>query len=181
MRPPSAERKWPSWLRVCRAALYPARWASQRVGRDRSPRSGLRWCGCRRRYAPSLATVLPPAIDALPGHTPSASIRHLPRAPTSLASLPNGLCGRLHASSLPHPHQDWAHPCHNCTGAGLTPATSATGTGLTAATSAPGLGSPLPQLHRDWAHRCHIRTGTGLTPSTSAPGLSSPLPQLHRD
>jgi hypothetical protein len=55
------------------------------------------------------------------------------------------------ASQLPHLHRGWAHPCHICTGAGLTPATSA-----------PGLGSPLPHLHRDWAHPCHICTGAGL-------------------
>ena len=52
-------------------------------------------------------------------------------------------------SPLPHLHRDWAHPCHICTGAGLTPAASA-----------PGLGSPWPHLHRDWAHPGHICTGT---------------------
>ena len=44
-------------------------------------------------------------------------------------------------SPLPHPHQDWAHRCHICTG-----------TGLAVATSVPGLGSPLPHLHRNWAN-----------------------------
>ena len=52
-------------------------------------------------------------------------------------------------SPLPHLHRDWAHPCHICTGAGLTPATSA-----------PGLGSHWPHLHQDWAHPGHICTGT---------------------
>ena len=50
-------------------------------------------------------------------------------------------------SPQPHLHRDWAHPCHICTGAGLTPAESASGTGLAPATSAPGLGSPLPHPH----------------------------------
>jgi hypothetical protein len=105
---------------------------------------------------------------------------------------------------------DWArpsHPCHTCTGTGLTPPTG------TAAETAwrpvplqphphrdwnplPPLsrdwGSPLPNLHRDWAHPCRICTGTwahpcrictvtGFTPPTSAPGLGSPHPHLHRD
>jgi hypothetical protein len=42
---------------------------------------------------------------------------------------------RTHPCS--HLHRDRAHPCHICTGTGLTPPASA-----------PGLGSPLPQLHR---------------------------------
>jgi hypothetical protein len=44
------------------------------------------------------------------------------------AAVPQGL-GHV----LPHLHRDCAHPCHICTGTGLTPATSAL-----------GLGSPLP-------------------------------------
>ena len=86
------------------------------------------------------------------------------------------LCNRLRLN------RDRAHPCHVCTGTGLTPASSA-----------PGLGSPLPPLRRGWAHRCHICTGTGLTPAhmfcagagltaaTSAPGRSPPLQHLHGD
>jgi hypothetical protein len=64
-------------------------------------------------------------------------------------------------SPQPHLHRDWAHPCHICTGTGLTPATSTT-----------GLCPPLPLLLRDcarpvdictgttWAHRRHICSGT---------------------
>jgi hypothetical protein len=62
--------------------------------------------------------------------------------------------------SVPHLHRDWAHPCHICTG-----------TGLTRATSVPGLGAP------------HICTGTGLTPATSALGLrpgSGRRPTRHK-
>jgi hypothetical protein len=80
----------------------------------------------------------------------------------------------LHRTLLTHPLRRLnglttgadVHPCHICTGTGLTPATSA-----------PGLDSPRvlwPHLHRDWAHPCHIGTGTGLAPrvvATSAPGL----------
>jgi hypothetical protein len=84
-------------------------------------------------------------------------------------------------SPLPHLHRDRAHPCHICTGTGLTPAHIWAGTGLALPTSAPGLSSPLPHLHRNWAHPCHICTGTGLTPATSAQELGSPLPHLHRD
>ena len=75
-----------------------------------------------------------------------------------IAHLHLGLPG---PSALPQRLRDWAHPCHVCSG-----------TGLTAATSAPGLGSPLPhpRRRRDWAHPSHICTGTGLTPPTSAPG-----------
>ena len=39
-------------------------------------------------------------------------------------------------SPLPHLHRDWVHPCHICTGTGLTPATSA-----------PGLGFPPSCIH----------------------------------
>ena len=62
------------------------------------------------------------------------------------------MCG---ATSLPHPHRDWAQP-------------------------PPHLhrerdwAQPPPHLHRDSAHRCHICAGTGLTPATSAPGLGQP-------
>ncbi len=88
-------------------------------------------------------------------------------------------------SPLPHLRRDWdrdwAHPCHICTGTGLTPATSARETGLTAAISARGpgsplprphgrLGSPLPYLQGDPARPCHICPRTGLTAATSAPG-----------
>jgi hypothetical protein len=47
-------------------------------------------------------------------------------------------------SPQPLMHRDWAHPCHICTG-----------TGLTSATCAPGLASPLPHLQQDWAHQVH--------------------------
>jgi hypothetical protein len=43
------------------------------------------------------------------------------------------------ARATPHLHQNWAHPCHICTGTGRTPATAA-----------PALGS-LPHIYRDWA------------------------------
>ncbi len=74
--------------------------------------------------------------------------------------------------SVPHLHRDWAHPCHICTGTGLTPATSA-----------PGLRSPLPHLRQDCAHPCHICARTALTPATSAPGLgpgSGRRPTRHK-
>ena len=73
-------------------------------------------------------------------------------------------------------HLDRAHPCHICTGAGLTPAKFAPGLGsvhpnrrqlglLLAATSAPGQGSALPQLRLGWAHPARIFAGTGLAPA----------------
>ncbi len=68
---------------------------------------------------------------------------------TQPSDLPAGTGLTPWGTRLPHLHQDWARPCHTCTGAGLTPATPALGTGLTPATSAPGLGSPLPHLRRD--------------------------------
>ena len=43
----------------------------------------------------------------------------------------------VRAPPCAHLHRGWAPPCHGCTGAGPTPATSA-----------PGLGPPLPRLHR---------------------------------
>ena len=46
----------------------------------------------------------------------------------------------------PHPHRDWAHPCH-----------IRTGTGLASATSAPGLGSRLPRLHLPGLHAGEAR------------------------
>ena len=74
---------------------------------------------------------------------------------------------RARDDRLGRPARACTHPCHICTGTGLTPATSA-----------PGLGSPMPRLHRDWAQRCHICTGTG----PHLPRLlGSPLPRLHRD
>ena len=42
-----------------------------------------------------------------------------------------------HRATCKAPCRDWAHPCHICTGTGLTPATSAPGLGLAPATSAP--------------------------------------------
>ncbi len=71
---------------------------------------------------------------------------------------------------LPHLHRDWSHPCHICTGTGLTPATSALGLGLTAATSAPRPGSPLPHLHRGTgAHPVHSSCTTAHT-ANARPG-----------
>ena len=43
-------------------------------------------------------------------------------------------------SPLPHLHRDWAHPCHVCTGTGLTTAAFERWTAPNAPTSAPGLG-----------------------------------------
>ena len=74
--------------------------------------------------------------------------------------------------SLLHLHQNWAHPCHICTGTGLAAATSATEQGSPMTTSPPGSVSPLPHLHREWAHPYHICTGIGLTAATSAHGSS---------
>ena len=93
-------------------------------------------------------------------------------------------------SPLPHRHQDQAHRCQICTGAGLTPCHICTGVGLTPAASAPGLGSPLPHLRRYWARRCHICTGTRarrchicirtrLAAATSVPGRDPLLPRKH--
>ena len=76
--------------------------------------------------------------------SPQAAGRHEAKCPprghrahplgyTPAASAP-GL-----GSPLPHLHRSWACPCHTCTRAGLTPATSAHGTGLAPATSAPGM------------------------------------------
>jgi hypothetical protein len=117
-----------------------------------------------------------PLLSLLGGAAPSVSARrqgshatplpHLPRV--SPATSAPGL-----GSALPHPHRDWAHPCHIWTrtrwahpwhigtGTGAHPCHICTGTRLTPATSATGLGSPLPHRHRDWAHRSHIDTGTG--------------------
>ena len=78
-------------------------------------------------------------------HTPIKSSWHGPA--TSYPGL---------GSTLPHLH--WAHPCHICTGTGLTPATSA-----------PGLGSPLPRdwppLHTTQAERSHSRLRQTRTPT----------------
>jgi hypothetical protein len=71
--------------------------------------------------------------------------------------------------------QRWAHPCHICTGAGLTSGHIGTMAGLT---SGQGLGSPVPHLHRDWAHAWHICTGTRLICATR--GLDSTRPHLQR-
>ena len=51
----------------------------------------------------------------------------------------------------PHPHRDWAYPCHICAGTGRTPATSVPGLGVPLPHLHPGLGVPLPHLRRDWA------------------------------
>ena len=51
----------------------------------------------------------------------------------------------------PHLHQEWAHPGHICTGAGLTPS--------------------LSHLRGDWAHPAHVCTGD----------RAPPLPRLRRD
>ncbi len=70
-------------------------------------------------------------------------------------------------SPLPHLRRDCAHPCHNCTGTGLTPATSA-----------PGLGSPLPHLRRNPAHRLlnPMPRRRRSAPKVKPPGSSSVLP-----
>ncbi len=82
-------------------------------------------------------------------------------------------------SPLPHPHWDWAHPCHICTGTEH-PYHICSGTGLTPATSAAGLGSPLPHPHPGLGSP-PATSAPGLnTPTTSAPGLGSPLPHPHR-
>jgi hypothetical protein len=49
---------------------------------------------------------------------------------------------------LPHLLQNWAHPCHICTGVGLTPAKHLR----------------LPHLQQSWAHPapCHICTGARM-------------------
>jgi hypothetical protein len=76
-----------------------------------------------------------------------------------------------YATPVPHLHRDWAHRCHICTGAGLTPATSA-----------PELGSPRPHPHRDWAQPGHIRTGTWAHPLAHPHrDWAHPLPHPRRD
>ena len=91
-------------------------------------------------------------VDPRTGFTPSA---YLPGGPAPLPHLQGaGL------TPLPHLHQDWAHPCHICTG-----------------TAHPGphlhqdWARPRPHLYQDWACPCHICNGARLAPSTSAPGL----------
>jgi hypothetical protein len=70
------------------------------------------------------------------GFTPPASTAHLQQGASSCVrvSVRQGAgapcCALPHlapglGSPLPHLHRDWAHPCHICTGTGLTPATSA--------------------------------------------------------
>jgi hypothetical protein len=111
-----------------------------------------------------------PAVGGRPHelllHVQGWERRLLRRHALALLGLHGAGCSRTRphvpwerASPLPHPHQDWAHPCHIHTRTELT----------------------LPHLRRDLAHPCHICTGAGLTPATSAPGLSSPLPHLRRD
>jgi hypothetical protein len=133
--------------------------------RARWPRPYVLACAPDRRARPHQ----PPCVHcsaACPAQTyTNASASWPGRGRLAPATSAPGL-----GSPVPHLHRVRAHPCHICTGTGLTPATSA-----------PGLGSPLPHLHRDWAHPCHICTGSGLTRATSAPGLRSPLPHLHRD
>ena len=84
------------------------------------------------------------------GKPAQSSPRAFARAPTRPA---------VHRHHRPHLHRDWAHPCHICTGTGLTPVHICTGTG---------------------ARPCHICAGTGPAPATSATGLGSPLPHLQR-
>ena len=168
-----AERRSYQYRRACPQAARPLRAPCVYVERPcahsiqaRGPPSALRWCRYprRRRLVAQAAPVR--------GESPAARLPHATAAP-GLRSPP------------PHLHRDWAHPCHSCTGTGLTPATSAQcthrslsqpchicldnwfaaapsriGTGLAAATSAPGL---------------------GLAAATSAPGPGSPLPRLRRD
>jgi hypothetical protein len=59
-------------------------------------------------------------------------------------------------SPLPHLHRDWAHPCHICTGTGLTPATSAPGLGA--------LQAKLQQTEADRSDRLsHLRASNKPT------------------
>jgi hypothetical protein len=61
-------------------------------------------------------------------------------SPTSDRSVPrrsSTRCSRGSGERHVAPRPNWAHPCHICTGTGLTPARSA-----------PGMNSPLPHLHR---------------------------------
>ena len=72
--------------------------------------------------------------------------------PAASASGPGSPLPHPHWDKVPHPHRNWAHPCHIRTGTGPTPATSAPGLG-SPLTSAPGLGPyPRPHLHRDSHH-----------------------------
>jgi hypothetical protein len=70
----------------------------------------------------------------------------------------------------------WAHPCHSCTGTGLTPPTSAPGPGLPRPHLHRDWGSPLPHLHRDGARPPTSAPGRGSPAPTSAPGLPVGLP-----
>ncbi len=86
------------------------------------------------------------------------------------------------SSCRPHLHQDWAHPCHICTGTRLAPATSApTHRTLYVNFVCAQTGFEEEVLG------CIAKLDAMQVPSqahntaTSAPGLGSPLPHLHRD
>ena len=82
-------------------------------------------------------------------HLPLLPRRGPSQPPRAAVSAPTTACHQQLVPPAAVLRRCWAHPCHICAGAGLTPATSAR-----------GLGSPLPRLHRDWAHPCHICAGT---------------------
>ena len=84
---------------------------------------------------------------------------------------PCHICTGTGLTLPPHLHRDWARRCHICVGTGLTPCHICVGTGLT----------PDPMCAGTGLTPAHICAGTGLTPATSAPGLGLPLPHLRRD
>jgi hypothetical protein len=119
------------------------------------PYRGVFACGSQARQARRAADATDRATHLLRDGSARAEMRRnaplvrgaAPRAHAAAAQICTRTgarpCPHLHrdrGSPLPHLHRDRTHPCHICTGTGLTPATSA-----------PGSGSPLPHLHRDRA------------------------------
>ena len=77
-----------------------------------------------------LAPIRPSYIQAC---SPSCAARRFSRCPASWRAVGRSPRAATSAPGLgsprPHLRRDWAHPCHICTGTGLTPATSAPGLG----------------------------------------------------
>jgi hypothetical protein len=110
------------------SGVLPLRFSADGGGgvRELAIRDAANWRGKR---AGSLTASGPPwdntrtATDSR-RRRPSAAYDAAGRAPKH--ARPRRFC---RGSPLPHLHRDWAHPCHICTGTGLTPATSAPGLG----------------------------------------------------
>jgi hypothetical protein len=106
---------------------------------SRSATSGLR----PQRRTSTLRRMLRPS--ACPS---AAATRDRPRGHAARDADLRGL-----GSPQPHPRQDWAHPCHICTGTGLH-VHIRTRTGLTPRTSAPG---PAPAVGQAPAAALQVR------------------------